>query len=100
MNLRTKLHPDIWTTFLAVWHLRRDPLIFDTQPEFCYAGIYTMVILINTILYENYTGPFGGCAGYGRGAALNFMASLADGKRRACRKFPLTSDDAHKEEPT
>jgi selenobiotic family peptide radical SAM maturase len=31
---------------------------------------------------------FGGCAGFGCGAAFNFMALLPDGEVHACRKFP------------
>lgn len=44
--------------------------------------------LINTILYENNAKLFGGCTGYGCGAAFNFIALLADGEVHACRKFP------------
>ncbi len=32
--------------------------------------------------------PFGGCAGYGCGAAFNFFAVLPDGEAHACRKLP------------
>lgn len=31
---------------------------------------------------------FGGCTGYGCGAAFNFVSLLADGEVHACRKFP------------
>jgi radical SAM protein with 4Fe4S-binding SPASM domain len=31
---------------------------------------------------------FGGCAGFGCGAAFNFLALLPDGEVHACRKFP------------
>lgn len=31
---------------------------------------------------------FGGCTGFGCGAAFNFLAILADGEVHACRKFP------------
>lgn len=31
---------------------------------------------------------FGGCAGYGCGAAFNFISVLPDGEAHACRKFP------------
>jgi selenobiotic family peptide radical SAM maturase len=44
--------------------------------------------LFNIILQENGTKPFGGCTGYGCGAAFNFVALLADGEVHACRKFP------------
>ena len=32
--------------------------------------------------------PFGGCAGYGRSAAVNFISVLPDSEAHACRKFP------------
>jgi len=32
--------------------------------------------------------PFGGCTGYGCGAAFNFVSLLSDGEVHACRKFP------------
>ncbi len=32
--------------------------------------------------------PFGGCTGFGCGAAFNFLALLSDGEVHACRKFP------------
>jgi len=44
--------------------------------------------LFNIILHENSAKPFGGCTGYGCGAAFNFVALLADGEVHACRKFP------------
>ena len=44
--------------------------------------------LINTRLYERGMELFGGCAGYGCGAAFNFLALLPDGEVHACRKFP------------
>jgi selenobiotic family peptide radical SAM maturase len=44
--------------------------------------------LINIILKEKNTAPFGGCTGYGCGAAFNFVALLPDGEVHACRKFP------------
>ena len=31
---------------------------------------------------------FGGCTGFGCGAAFNFFAVLPDGEAHACRKFP------------
>ena len=33
--------------------------------------------------------PFGGCTGFGCGAAFNFMAVLPDGEVHACRKVPI-----------
>jgi len=44
--------------------------------------------LINIIRKEKGIEPFGGCAGYGCGAAFNFVALLPDGEVHACRKFP------------
>ena len=44
--------------------------------------------LINTCLYRKGETLFGGCAGYGCGAAFNFVALLPDGEVHACRKFP------------
>jgi selenobiotic family peptide radical SAM maturase len=46
------------------------------------------------IIYDRKKKPFfGGCTGYGCGAAFNFLALLADGTVHACRKFssPLGS---------
>jgi selenobiotic family peptide radical SAM maturase len=44
--------------------------------------------LINIILQDQGMPLFGGCTGYGCGAAFNFMSLLADGEVHACRKFP------------
>src|SRR5512133_1076014 len=44
--------------------------------------------LINTIFERDKSGLFGGCAGYGCGAAFNFVSILSDGEVHACRKFP------------
>jgi selenobiotic family peptide radical SAM maturase len=44
--------------------------------------------LINIIRRDRGVDLFGGCTGYGCGAAFNFMALLADGEVHACRKFP------------
>jgi selenobiotic family peptide radical SAM maturase len=44
--------------------------------------------LINIIRREQGAEPFGGCTGYGCGAAFNFVTLLADGEVHACRKFP------------
>lgn len=44
--------------------------------------------LFNLIACEQGNEVFGGCAGYGCGAAFNFVAILADGEVHACRKFP------------
>jgi selenobiotic family peptide radical SAM maturase len=44
--------------------------------------------LINILRRERGEPPFGGCTGYGCGAAFNFIALLPDGEAHACRKFP------------
>lgn len=44
--------------------------------------------LFNILRRERGEGLFGGCAGYGCGAAFNFMTLLADGEVHACRKLP------------
>jgi selenobiotic family peptide radical SAM maturase len=44
--------------------------------------------LINILKYRKGLEPFGGCTGFGCGAAFNFVAILADGEVHACRKFP------------
>jgi len=44
--------------------------------------------LFNIIYHEQKSPLFGGCTGYGCGAAFNFMAVLSDGTVHACRKFP------------
>jgi selenobiotic family peptide radical SAM maturase len=44
--------------------------------------------LINILRRERGIGLFGGCAGYGCGAAFNFVSLLADGEVHACRKLP------------
>jgi selenobiotic family peptide radical SAM maturase len=44
--------------------------------------------LINIVLYQKGLELFGGCTGYGCGAAFNFMTVLPDGVVHACRKFP------------
>jgi selenobiotic family peptide radical SAM maturase len=44
--------------------------------------------LINILLHERGAELFGGCAGYGCGAAFNFVTLLADGEVHACRKLP------------
>ena len=44
--------------------------------------------LINILRRERGAPPFGGCTGFGCGAAFNFIALLPDGEVHACRKFP------------
>jgi selenobiotic family peptide radical SAM maturase len=44
--------------------------------------------LLNLVHHERGESPFGGCTGFGCGAAFNFLALLPDGEVHACRKFP------------
>jgi selenobiotic family peptide radical SAM maturase len=44
--------------------------------------------LLNLVHRERGEPPFGGCTGFGCGAAFNFLALLPDGEVHACRKFP------------
>lgn len=44
--------------------------------------------LLNIIRHGQAQPLFGGCAGYGCGAAFNFLCILPDGEAHACRKFP------------
>lgn len=44
--------------------------------------------LINIVRTEKELEVFGGCTGFGCGAAFNFVSLLPDGEVHACRKFP------------
>ncbi len=44
--------------------------------------------LFNILLDERSEALFGGCTGYGCGAAFNFVSVLPSGEVHACRKFP------------
>ncbi len=44
--------------------------------------------LVNILREQRGIQPFGGCTGFGCGAAFNFVALLPDGEVHACRKFP------------
>lgn len=44
--------------------------------------------LTNILRHQKGIKPFGGCTGYGCGAAFNFLAVLPDGEVHACRKLP------------
>ncbi|RMD59593.1 MAG: selenobiotic family peptide radical SAM maturase, partial [Nitrospirae bacterium] len=44
--------------------------------------------LINLYKYKHGGNLFGGCTGYGCGAAFNFLSLLSDGEVHACRKLP------------
>ncbi len=43
---------------------------------------------LNTVFFNKGKKQFGGCTGYGCGAAFNFVSLLAEGEVHACRKFP------------
>jgi selenobiotic family peptide radical SAM maturase len=49
--------------------------------------------LLNIELEHHKQGIFGGCTGYGCGAAFNFVSLLPDGQVHACRKFPSPIGD-------
>ena len=44
--------------------------------------------LINIVCHQKGRRIFGGCTGFGCGAAFNFISVLSDGEAHACRKFP------------
>ncbi|PKN69970.1 MAG: selenobiotic family peptide radical SAM maturase [Deltaproteobacteria bacterium HGW-Deltaproteobacteria-12] len=44
--------------------------------------------LFNIAMQQQGMAPFGGCTGFGCGAAFNFLSVLPDGEVHACRKFP------------
>ena len=44
--------------------------------------------LLETMVEDQGEVHFGGCAGFGCGAAFNFVSLLPDGEVHACRKFP------------
>jgi selenobiotic family peptide radical SAM maturase len=44
--------------------------------------------LLNILYHKQKRSLFGGCTGFGCGAAFNFITVLADGSVHACRKFP------------
>lgn len=43
---------------------------------------------LNAVFAHDDRASFGGCTGYGCGAAFNFLSLLAEGEVHACRKFP------------
>ena len=51
--------------------------------------------LINVVLSRQGEPPFGGCTGFGCGAAFNFVTLLPDGEVHACRKFPSPLGSIH-----
>lgn len=53
--------------------------------------------LINIEREKQNLGLFGGCTGFGCGAAFNFVSLLPDGQVHACRKFPSPIGDMNKQ---
>ncbi len=53
--------------------------------------------LFNILLFQKGLPLFGGCTGYGCGAAFNFIALLPDGEAHACRKFPSLIGNIHEQ---
>jgi selenobiotic family peptide radical SAM maturase len=53
--------------------------------------------LVNILRREKGVDLFGGCAGYGCGAAFNFVSLLADGEVHACRKLPSPIGNLHRQ---
>ncbi|WP_324310640.1 thio(seleno)oxazole modification radical SAM maturase SbtM [Geobacter sulfurreducens] len=51
--------------------------------------------LLNLALSRRGRVLFDGCAGFGCGAAFNFLSVLADGQVHACRKFPSPIGSVH-----
>jgi selenobiotic family peptide radical SAM maturase len=51
--------------------------------------------LLNGLLARQGRELFSGCAGFGCGAAFNFMAVLANGEVHACRKYPSPVGSVH-----
>ncbi len=53
--------------------------------------------LLNIELEQMKPGIFGGCTGFGCGAAFNFVSLLPDGQVHACRKFPSPIGDINQQ---
>ncbi len=53
--------------------------------------------LFNIILDQDGRPPGGGCAGFGCGAAFNFVSLLPDGEVHACRKLPSLLGNLHEQ---
>jgi len=53
--------------------------------------------LFNILLERREKPLFGGCTGFGCGAAFNFAALLPDGEVHACRKFPSPIGDIRRQ---
>ena len=53
--------------------------------------------LLNIEREKQQLGLFGGCTGFGCGAAFNFVSLLPDGQVHACRKFPSPIGDINQQ---
>lgn len=53
--------------------------------------------LMNIERQQRPEGIFGGCTGFGCGAAFNFVSVLPDGQVHACRKFPSAIGDLNQQ---
>ena len=53
--------------------------------------------LLNIEREKQQLGLFGGCTGFGCGAAFNFVSLLPDGQVHACRKFPSLIGDINQQ---
>lgn len=53
--------------------------------------------LLNLVRHQQGLPLFGGCTGYGCGAAFNFLSVLSDGEAHACRKFPSLVGNLHQQ---
>jgi selenobiotic family peptide radical SAM maturase len=54
----------------------------------------------NLLRHRQNSPPMGGCAGFGCGAAFNFVALLPDGEVHACRKLPSLIGNLYRESLT
>lgn len=54
--------------------------------------------LLNRLRYQQGEPLFGGCAGFGCGAAFNFVSVLPEGEIHACRKFPSPIGDLRQQD--
>jgi selenobiotic family peptide radical SAM maturase len=82
--------PDDFEKFLADYlEASREYSVFDLKDN-----------LFNIQLDESDAPLFGGCTGYGCGAAFNFVSVLATGEVHACRKFPSPIGDLNRQSLT
>ena len=70
--------PDTYTAFLEAYlkAVEKNPILALKDN------------LFNVLYYQRGVERFGGCTGFGCGAAFNFLTVLPDGEVHACRKFP------------